>query len=541
MSGRSTAGRYFHAVRHLRPGQIFWRLWYRVHQPRLNRSPAPKLRELAGEWQSPVRRPPFMSGPGRFTFLNTTRDISGAGHWDGLDVPRLWLYNLHYFDDLTADGAQARLAWHRDLIERWVADHPGPSGVGWEPYPLSRRVVNWIKWALEGNRLPEAAVDSLAVQVRYLTRRTEVHLYGNHLLANAKALVFAGLFFQGPEADRWLQQGLAILGDQIPEQVLNDGGHCERSPMYHAIVLEDLLDLVNFCRAAATDALQIVTDAIGPMARWLQVMSHPDGEISFFNDAASGVAAPTDVLDGYAKRLGIPAQPNSLEGTTVLGSSGYIRLDDASAVALLDVAPIGPDYLPGHGHADTLSFELSVDGRRLVVNSGTSVYEPGAERLRQRGTPAHSTVTVDRQDSSEVWGAFRVGRRARPFGLAVDARRREVECAHDGYLRLPGRVTHHRHWLLHNGGLEVVDTLHGSWSEAISRFHLHPDLRVSEDGHGPDLVLRIGDRRVRCFAEGGKVRLRPSRYHPEFGRSVDSTCIEVILTTPRLRFFFEWA
>ena len=93
-------------------------------------------------------------------------------------------------------------------------------------------------------------------------------------------------------------------------------------------------------------------------------------------------------------------------------------------MALLDVAPVGPDYLPGHAHADTLSFELSLFGQRVLVNSGTSQYEAGPERSRQRGTAAHNTVIVDGHDSSEVWAGFRVARRASSRGPADPPRRR---------------------------------------------------------------------------------------------------------------------
>ena len=60
-----------------------------------------------------------------------------------------------------------------------------------------------------------------------------------------KALVFAGLFFNGKESNRWYQIGQKIIDKELLEQVLNDGGNFELSPMYHSIFLEDLLDLVN--------------------------------------------------------------------------------------------------------------------------------------------------------------------------------------------------------------------------------------------------------------------------------------------------------
>jgi len=95
-------------------------------------------------------------------------------------------------------------------------------------------VVNWIKWSLGGNSLSLKVRQSLAVQVRWLTRRVESHLQGNHVFANAKALVHAGLYFEGEEAELWLQRGLSLMQAQISEQVLIDGGHFERSTMYHA-------------------------------------------------------------------------------------------------------------------------------------------------------------------------------------------------------------------------------------------------------------------------------------------------------------------
>ena len=81
-----------------------------------------------------------------------------------------------------------------------------------------------------------------------LEKRIESHLLGNHLFANAKALVFAGTYFSGAEADRWLNRGISILEREIPEQILLDGGHFELSTMYHALIFEDLLDLCNLLK-----------------------------------------------------------------------------------------------------------------------------------------------------------------------------------------------------------------------------------------------------------------------------------------------------
>ena len=133
------------------------------------------------------------------------------------------------------------------------------------------------------------------------------------------------------------------------------------------------------------------------------------------------------------------------------------------------------DYLPGHAHADTLTFELSVHGQRLLVNSGTSCYGTGAERLRQRGTAAHNTVVLNDEDSSEVWGGFRVARRARPLAptVALGTTHQAAHCAHDGYKRLPGKPHPERRWDLTEHGLRITDHIKGPFTTAQARYHFH--------------------------------------------------------------------
>jgi uncharacterized heparinase superfamily protein len=496
-----------------------------------------------------------MVGKARFRLLNEVRDLDGAASWNDPAAQRLWLYNLHYFDDLNAEDAGARREWHLALLRRWAAENPPAAGTGWEPYPTSLRIVNWIKWALGGGRLPEEAVRSLAVQARHLARNVEYHLLGNHLFANAKALVFAGLFFQGRKADRWLERGLKILRKEVPEQVLPDGGHFERSPMYHSLVLEDLLDLVNlswtfpeaFEGRAAVPGMWM--EAAVRMLRWLRAMRHPDGEIVLFNDAAFRIAPSPAALERYAARLGFKPVPEPGEGAVLLPESGYVRVRKRESVVFLDAAPLGPDYLPGHGHADTLTFEWSLYGHRVLVDPGTSLYEDCPERLHQRGTPAHNTVTVDGEDSSEVWSSFRVARRARPFGLSVAESDGivEVSCSHDGYRRLPGRVVHRRAWKIGSNRLRIEDALEGRFGIARSRFLLHP--AVAEASRAADL-LRSGmsegewvlpsGRRVKWRVALGEGRFEPATYHPEFGLEQETVRLSVLLPNDRNAVELTW-
>ena len=210
---------------------------------------------------------------------------------------------------------------------------------------------------------------------------------------------------------------------------------------------------------------------VAGMRYWLAALSHPDGQIAFFNDAAFGVAAELEQLEAYARRLGLPNTKTAAGPVTHLQDSGYLRLALGEMVALLDVAEVGPNYQPGHAHADTLSFELSLFGQRVLVNSGTSCYRVGPERARQRCTAAHNTLEVDGQDSSEVWAGFRVARRARPFDFHLTESNEviRVNCAHDGYRRLPGRVVHLREWVCKAGSLQITDHVEGRCSSAVAR------------------------------------------------------------------------
>lgn len=536
MTGLAT---YWHTLRHLRAIQIYGRARRRLIRSRVDLRPGPRLRHVpAGIWVQPACRGPSMLGSATFRFLNQTENLASRG-WDDPAIEKLWRYNLHYFDDLNALDAQSRSDWHRALILRWVEENPPGAGSGWEPYPTSLRVVNWIKWSLSGNELPPECAQSLAVQARWLAGRLEIHLLGNHLLANAKALVFAGSFFEGPEADTWLKTGLRLLDREIPEQILADGGHFERSTMYHVLALEDVLDL---CNAAATfgDAVPPLHERssrwrarVGRMRFWLAAMSHPDGEISFFNDAAFGFAPSPGEVDDYAIRLGFGHRAPLVDSLTQLSDSGYMRLQRGEAVVIVDVGSVGPNYLPAHAHADTLSFELSLSGQRVFVNSGTSLYGSSQERVRQRGTAAHNTVVIDGKDSSEVWSGFRVARRARPIGLSIVSKDPTmVRCSHDGYARLQGSPQHSRSWKLTENTLDIEDRISGEFHGAEARFHLHPTVQVEEtivDGdRGIVAILKLPQgQRVSVALEGGELRQESTTWHPEFGRSVPNICLVI--------------
>ena len=244
--------RLLDTLRHLRPGQVTNRITRNLRRPHVSHEPAPPARDRSGMWVPPANRPAVLVGPQRFRIFQHEIDVAQRGDWTDAQRSHFVQYNIHYFDDLRAADAQQRTGWQRRLMDRWIDENPPALGPGWEPYPLSLRIVNWIQWCLVGNPLSSRQLDSLAQQVRCLASRLEFHLLANHLLANLKALVFAGAFFDGREAQGWLRRGSRLLQREVQEQILADGGHFELSPMYHSLILEDLLDVFNlghvYCR-----------------------------------------------------------------------------------------------------------------------------------------------------------------------------------------------------------------------------------------------------------------------------------------------------
>jgi uncharacterized heparinase superfamily protein len=532
--------RLYHTVKPLRFEQIAYRILYKFRPLREIQQQATNANIAQWIWSSPEFVEPSFIDDSTVRFLNLTGKVQLAEHWNNPDFEKLWLYNLHYFDDLNAFDSSSRQAIQVSFVDRWIADNPPVAGNGWEPYPLSLRIVNWIKWYNRAGINNPQIILSLHQQAQALSKQLEYHILGNHLFANGKALVFAGCFLQGDLADSYLEIGLKILQREIPEQFLADGGHFELSPMYHCILLWDLLELIQLAVVTQHTRLITVEDYWRQVAKkalnWLTLMIHADGDVSFFNDSAIGIAASPQQIFNYAASLGLVPHFNESQRLYTLADSGYSKIVMCDHSLIFDHAQVGPSYLPGHAHADTLSFEWSVGNQRVFVNSGTSLYGVSNERLRQRKTAAHNTIEVDGHDSSEVWSGFRVARRAKAVLESASTRGElvTVAAAHDGYRRLKGKVTHRRTIAMAAKQLIVSDQLTGDFKQAVAHFHLHPDVKANVGSDG-SIQLQLTNGQLVVFRSTGLCQLVNTSWHPHFGQSVATLKIAVTLTSPELQ------
>ena len=481
-----------------------------------------------------------------FRFLNVAKAFShGKVDWTSTDMTRLWRYNLHYFDYILDTGQSVETL--SDLISDWIKCNPMRAGEGWEPYTVSLRIVNWIKLFLRRDfrdSVEAVWVESLYQQALWLERNIEFHILANHYLKNGKALFYAGVFFEGADADRWLRKGSKILVEEAHEQILRDGGHFERSPMYHSIVIEDYLDTLNLTAGCPGSVPVREVDLLKGKAtqalNFLHDICLPDGNIPLFNDSALGVAPSFAALAEYAGRLFGYKRPCHEQGLQVSphDSSGYYVIRNLDDMLVVDCGEVGPDYQAGHAHCDTLSFELAIDGRATIVDSGVYDYEDSEMRRYVRSTRAHNTAMVDGCEQSEVWGTFRVARRARPIWATIEkigASKARFSGSHDGFRRLSGRPVQTRTIEYETGGIwTVVDTFSGKGNHRLESFvHLHPDLNVR--CVGSIISLTLSSNRVVAEIEvlnASEIALEKGWYCPEFGTRRENTVIRLSSSGP---------
>lgn len=416
----STLGR---TLVHLRPSQIAWRA---VHVARLQ-----AYNRFAALGGLSVRPDGAARAAALPAFEIEGIDARPAELWrqglveyDGIPAPKadwtgdgqskLWRYERQYHSELVS-LATASVDEARALVDDWIAHNPPCHGDAWEPYPVARRLLNW---SLAGAVAPELRAHLapwMAAQMRFLASHLERHLLGNHLLCDLCAVVAAAASIESADSEAQAMGAARRLERELDRQVLPDGGYAERTAQYHLVVLHDALLALALQRARGR-AL-----GIGPilarMLRWMEWVRRADGTFPWLNDAAPDGLPSLPVIRALSKIAEVVPAAGLPPAIIELPDTGWTILREDGHELLFEHGIIGPEHQPGHGHADTLSFELVWDGAPVVTDTGVTTYATGDARTFERSAAAHATVNVDGQGADETWASFRVGGRARPVYL----------------------------------------------------------------------------------------------------------------------------
>lgn len=458
--------RLFNTIKFLKIKQINYRLYYLIRgkfrgvmgsKPILFK----KSKSVELELQNSIHIIDSYLGDKKFKFLNLSVDFKEID-WNYGNHGKLWTYNLNYFDFLSEENNPDKL----ELIVSFI-DNSSKNKYGLEPFPISLRGINWIKYLSYQKIQNQKIDDSLYAQYYILVDNLEYHLLGNHLLENGFSLLFGAYYF---EDEILYHKSKEILEEQLEEQILDDGGHFELSPMYHQIMLFRLLDTINLVKNSRwkeRELLEFLKIKAELMLGWLERISYKNGDIPLFNDSTNDVAPRTEQLISYATDLGLTI--TSIE----LKESGYRKIERKNYELVVDVGHIGASYIAGHAHADTFNFELKIEGKPFIVDIGLSTYETCERRDFERSTNAHNTVEVNGKNQSEVWGSFRVANRANIINLKEGDD--FIEATHDGY----NPVLHTRRWSFYEDKIVIEDEFNAN-HDGVARLYFHPNIDKDE-------------------------------------------------------------
>jgi hypothetical protein len=523
---------------------------------------------------------------GRFCFLHQELVL---GHpFDPKEtagrVSHLWRFHLHYHEFLLDLAAEYRRTGRRewldrgwDLVEQWI-DAAAAAGDwarddAWHPYCISRRLPAWMLFWSAGppdETRRGRVLASMAAQAEWLRRHVERELGGNHLLENAAALAMAGVLFEGPAARRWLDKGEQILRRELARQILPHGEHEERSPMYHARLLECLLDVRDAAAALRPELARFCQENADRMAGFLAAILHPDENIPLLGDSCLAATPPPAALiarvggtmggcienepSNVGQSVNLPKmagwqpaprarkagwQPAPRAGKAgwqpaprAVGPYWIFRHEDD--FLLFDAGPVGPDHLPAHAHGDLLGIEASVAGRRLLVDAGAYCYEDDAMRQYCRSSAAHNVLRMDDQDQCDTWSRFRMGYRGWPrdFTSGKHGDFWWARAEHDAYRRLGVPRVGRRLACRPGGPWYCMD-----WASGLGRHRLtttlrfHPDVEIKPMAEDR-LRIRHGET-VLClrWLTPGRTRLTRGWYCPEFGLRRECPVAEWTTTT----------
>lgn len=449
-------------------------------------------------------------------------------------------------------------------LDDWFANCPCGRGPNWaSALEAGLRLINWsATWQLLGGTAsplfadaPGAAfrqrwLESIHQHARFIASFFSRHSSANnHLIGEAAGLFVAAVTWPcWPQTTGWRTTAQAILEREAQLQNAADGVNREQATAYQQFEIDLLLLPWLAGRANGIEFSPAYAGVIESMLEFLASVMDVGGHVPMFGDADDGVVlrltpeddqefryrsslasgavlfgradfkAKAGTLDdksrwllgagadaGYAALPRLPAGPPHLPVRRCFPEGGYYILGDdfesADEIRLVaDAGPLGYPRIAAHGHADALSFTLSVGGHEFLIDPGTYAYHTqGDWRQYFRGTSAHNTARVDGQDQSRAGGNFMWLTRANAHCSDWQSTASEdvFEGWHDGYRRLPDPVLHQRRIVLDKPSRRIVieDRFQMQGEHEIELFfHCseHCQVTALADGY----AIRHGNRQI---------------------------------------------
>lgn len=479
---------------------------------------------------------------GRFTFLNRTIDFDGGIDWhhQKLDeYPLLWLLKLHSFEHLEwfvlgydPDTTDREFGdSFDDQLRSWAETNPIGERTylrrSWIPHAVSLRILNWSRYAAWSERSGFGVVHrplyrEIYKNALFLTNHVEHDIGGNHLVENAIALIVAGVLFKRHETG-WIQRGLDVLRRVGETQFMTDGGHFERSPMYHIQVLRRYItayDLLSESGWSTQRLKRIARRALG----FLAAISKPNGKIPLLNDSVYREQIEAKTCIKYGAACGLTPREISLDSA---GGSGYRTLRSDVGTLLVDVGDVGPPHLPAHSHNDQLSVLVWVDDAPLLTDTGVFDYEGNRRRQFARSVRAHNTAQYGDVEPIPIGGSYLMGRRT-----AIETEGHSDQTIRATYERngLVGPTYEYRRTVTTTPeGWRISDVIDAEREATVTvRYHFDPSIDLTDGPDGGYEAYRDGETVARLRFENHSDRRRAtSPYFARYGTETRRPMVSV--------------
>ena len=403
-----------------------------------------------------------------------------------------WLALIHSFkwlSDLHSVGSSDASTRGQELIAQWMDIYNKWDEFCWRPDILGARLANWTTHfaflsATANQQFLNKSLFELGRQSRHLSRSVLRGPPGHPRITALKGLIYAGISL--PQSEKYLVLGMDGLENQLACQLYPDGGHVSRNPKIQMDFLRDLLGIRAALLTAYFIAPNWLNQAISRMASMLQGMRMGDGGLARFNGAGSEEPREIGKLLSKVKLRG--------KAPSAYLHSGFYRLETGKTILIMDAGAPPTRGENKWGHAGTLSFELSVGRERLIVNCGATNFMGEDWRQVLRSTAAHSTVSVDDVNSSELSTPGEFNRKP----INVHCSRKEIrgkaviEARSSGYSEIFDLI-HQRIIMMSPDGSEILgeDLFDGSGGRKyVVRFHLHPNVKATVIKHGKAVLLK---------------------------------------------------
>lgn len=490
-----------------------------------------------------------------FTFLNRSKQFQSHIDWE-LRESEAWLGELHAFDyalnlaltyRISGEGSYARHLRH--LIAHWIAENPPPRGTGWRPASLARRVRNWIlaadlaraDWEQDREFLPIVS-RSLALQCALLARQSCSAGFSLLALDQARALLLAGKVFTG-RGGAGLETAAFELTLRVLESVLSLEDDFEASLAFRLGLVATILECLLF--AGERKEAEALKEGLREILATLEGILLPDQSLPLF-----GPAARADFTDLAALAAVVLRDPTwkALAGKfgiwpyMLLGEEGKMRFAELPGKAW----QAGNRFMPREGlyrlcgenssaliingqalsspgaHADRLTFELSIQGHRVIVDSGAQALGSESEEKYFSTALAHNVFLLDdrlprgsallpHQAPPEDWESG-------PGFTGLSSQEQTL---------LSGRLQYQRAWYCLDGRYWVIfDRLEGQGCHSgTSLLHFYPtfevqllsDRAVARSRALAVTIIPFGTSRAQMMVSQGEAAEFPGWYAPSLG------------------------